>query len=124
LKIKLHSGAAWAKFQQMVAAQGGDVTALERMESVHYAPVIQELKADHSGQITEMDARRIGQAVLELGAGRSRASDPVDFAVGVDRMVKVGTEICAGQVLLRIHARMEAAAATAALLIKQGIQIV
>ena len=61
LKIKLHSGAAWTKFQQMVAAQGGDVTALERMESVHYAPVIQELKADRSGQITEMDAQ-IGRA--------------------------------------------------------------
>lgn len=124
LKQRLHSGAAWTKFQQMVAAQGGDVAALERMESVHYAPVIQELKADRSGKITGMDARSIGQAVLELGAGRSRASDPVDFVVGVDRMMKVGMDVSAGQVLLRIHARTEAAAATASLLIRQGIQIV
>ncbi len=124
LKQRLHSGAAWTKFQQMVTAQGGDVAALERMESVHAAPVIQEFKADRSGKITGMDARSIGQAVLELGAGRSRASDPVDFAVGVDRMLKVGMDVSAGQVLLRIHARTEAAAATAALLIKQGIQIV
>jgi pyrimidine-nucleoside phosphorylase len=124
LKQKLHSGAAWTKFQQMVTAQGGDVTALERMESVHRAAVIQELKADRSGKITGMDARSIGQAVLELGAGRSRASDPVDFAVGVDRMMKVRAEVSAGQVLLRIHARTEAAAASAALLIKEGIQIV
>jgi thymidine phosphorylase len=108
----------------MVTAQGGDVAALERMESVHAAPVIQEFKADRSGKITGMDARSIGQAVLELGAGRSRASDPVDFAVGVDRMLKVGMDVSAGQVLLRIHARTEAAAASAALLIKEGIQIV
>jgi pyrimidine-nucleoside phosphorylase len=123
LKAKLRAGEAWKKFQQMVASQGGQVEALEKMGSVHRAPVIHEVKADHSGTVMQMDARSIGQAVLGLGAGRAKASDPVDFAVGVDRMVKVGTQIQAGAPLLRIHARSQSAAETAETMILSGITI-
>lgn len=123
LKAKLHAGEAWRKFQQMVTLQGGDAAALERMESIHRAPVIHELKAVSSGTVTRMDARSIGQAVLELGAGRAKASDPVDFAVGVDRMVKVGATIRSGETVLRIHARTRSAAESAEAVMRGGIGI-
>ena len=109
LAAMLHRGDAWRKFQQMVAAQGGNVNALEKMDSVHRAPFIGELKATASGTLTRMDAGGIGQAVLELGAGRSKAADPIDFAVGCDQIAKTGTQVRASDVLLRVHARTKGA---------------
>lgn len=123
LRAKLHRGEAWAKFQEMTAAQGGDVEALEKLAQVHTAPVIRELHADRTGTLRRVDAGTLGQAVLELGAGRSRASDPVDFAVGCDQLAKVGRHVQAGDTLLRVHARSEAAAGQALALIRTGLLI-
>jgi pyrimidine-nucleoside phosphorylase len=119
----LHSGAAWTKFQHMVSAQGGDATALERMTEVHRAPVIREVRAQHAGMLTRMDARAIGQAVLELGAGRARAGDSIDFAVGCDQMAKTGRHVSSGDVLIRIHARTPSAAEAAEGMIRGGMVI-
>jgi thymidine phosphorylase len=52
-----------------------------------------------------MDAGILGQTVLELGAGRARATDPIDPAVGLDQIAKTGTQLHPGDLLLRIHAR-------------------
>jgi thymidine phosphorylase len=109
LAAMLHRGDAWRKFQKMVAAQGGNVDALEKMATVHRAPFIGELKATASGALRRMDAGGIGQAVLELGAGRSKAADPIDYAVGCDQIAKTGTQVQTGDVLLRVHARTKGA---------------
>lgn len=119
----LHDGTAWKKFQQMVAAQEGDVTSLERITKVHAAPCIGEWKADRSGTLQRMDAGGIGRVCLELGAGRAKASDAVDFAVGCDRIAKVGTEVRAGDVLARVHARNESSLAVALDQLRSSISI-
>lgn len=123
LEKMLRDGRAWKKFQQMVAAQGGAVESLERLGSIHKAPVIHEVKAPHSGVLQRLDAGFLGQAVLELGAGRTQASDPVDPAVGVDQMRKVGQSVQSGETLLRIHARSRAAAEAAEKSILEGVSI-
>jgi pyrimidine-nucleoside phosphorylase len=123
LRDLLHSGAAWLKFQQMVSAQGGNAAALEHITDIHHAPVIHEMKADRGGVITQMDARAIGQAVLKLGAGRAKASDSIDFAVGCDLIAKTGSSLTFGETLLRIHARTNTAAEAAEAMIRQGVRI-
>jgi pyrimidine-nucleoside phosphorylase len=106
LATRLRDGTAWTRFQQMVEAQGGDPTTLETLTTAtHPAPVILELRADRTGLLTRMDAGILGQTVLELGAGRARATDPIDPAVGLDQIAKTGTRIHPGDLLLRIHAR-------------------
>ncbi len=47
----------------------------------------------------------VGQAALQLGAGRAKATDGVDFAVGFDRLVKCGEPVDAGEPVCRIHVR-------------------
>ena len=123
LRQLLHSGAAWERFQQMVSAQGGKPADLTRITEIHRAPVIRELKADRSGRLTRMDARIIGQAILELGAGRARSSDSIDYAVGCDQLAKTGQIIAFGEVLLRIHARSTTAAEAAENSIRKAILI-
>ncbi len=105
----LRDGTAWRKFQQMVEAQGGDVDSLERMNEVRHAPCIGELRATASGIVRRMDAGVIGQVILELGGGRARADDDIDFSVGCDEIVKTGSEISFGGALMRVHARTDAA---------------
>jgi thymidine phosphorylase len=108
----------------MVALQGGNVEALDNSPSVHRAPFFGEFKSPASGVLTRMDAGGIGHVVLELGAGRSKAADPVDFAVGCDQITKTGTQVRAGDVLLRVHARTKAALAHALDVLPQHIEII
>jgi pyrimidine-nucleoside phosphorylase len=113
LAAMLDDGTARRKFHAMVARQGGNPDDLPRLGEIHRASVIREVKSPHSGRVLSMDAGRIGQASLELGAGRAKAVDPVDFAVGFDRLAKCGEDVSHGDVIARIHARSEAAAAQA-----------
>ena len=120
LEAWLHDGTAWTRFQQMVEAQGGDLSAFERRER---APVIHDVRADRSGRLVKMDAAAIGRAALGLGAGRARTDDAIDPRVGFDRIAKTGTELAAGELLLRIHAATESAAETALAEVLGGIHI-
>lgn len=110
LEAVLSEGGAKAKFYEMVEAQGGCVEDLGRLSAIHEAPVIREIKAKGSGQVSAVDAGIIGQASLELGAGRAKAADEVDFAVGFDQLVKCGESVAKGEVVCRIHARNAAGA--------------
>ena len=108
----------------MVAAQGGDAEVLTTLATtVHRAPFVAELRADRSGTVQQVDAEAVGVAVLELGAGRSKASDAVDFAVGCDQIVKTGTQVRAGDLLLRIHSRDADRVDQAKATLKRGIRI-
>jgi pyrimidine-nucleoside phosphorylase len=110
LAAMLDDGTARRKFDAMVARQGGNTDDLPRLAEIHKAPVIREVKAMASGKILSVDAGIIGQASLELGAGRAKAEDAVDFAVGFDRLVKSGEHVTQGDIIARIHARTEEAA--------------
>lgn len=101
----LDDGSARSKFEALVAVQGGRPEDLPRLAEIHQAPVTREVFATASGVISKVDAGLVGQSALQLGAGRAKASDGVDFSVGFDRLVKCGETIHFGQPLCRIHAR-------------------
>ncbi len=105
LESLIDDGSARRKFDDLVAAQGGKPADLPKLGQIHKAPIIREMLAPITGKIEKVDAGLIGQAALQLGAGRAKASDGVDFAVGFDRLVKTGETVHAGHPLCRIHAR-------------------
>lgn len=105
LEKLLDDGTARARFDALVDAQGGNPADLPKLSEIHQAPIIREMLAPITGVITKVDAGLMGQAALQLGAGRARATDGVDFAVGFDQLVKCGDPIHAGHPLCRIHAR-------------------
>lgn len=119
----LDDGTARRKFAEIVAAQGGHPDDLPRLAEIHAAPIQREMLAPTTGTVKTMDAGWIGQAALQLGAGRAKASDGVDFAVGFDRLVKVGETIHAGQPICRIHARSAEDFDMAESMISQAVQI-
>jgi thymidine phosphorylase len=101
----LEDGSAWNKFVKLVEAQGGDARTLEKIEMVHRAPIIHPLLAKKSGVVHRMDAESIGRASVLLGAGRQKAGDAIDFAVGLSGLKKIGELVDRDEPLMSIHAR-------------------
>jgi pyrimidine-nucleoside phosphorylase len=107
LAKRLKDGSAWKKFVSIVYAQDGDATALEKILEVHSAPVIRSLPAKSAGAVKKMDAELIGRASVLLGAGRQKAGDAIDFAVGFSGIKKTGEHVDVDEPLLFVHARNE-----------------
>jgi pyrimidine-nucleoside phosphorylase len=105
LRGRLSDGSAWEKFVAMVEAQGGDATVLGKIREVHAAPVTTDLPAISRGTLTRLDALEIGRLCVELGAGRAKAGDAVDFSVGVVCLKKEGDAVERGETVVRVHSR-------------------
>lgn len=105
LAARLQNGSAWEKFIAMIEAQGGDATSLEKIRAIHPTPVITDIIAPISGRLTKLDALEIGRLVVEMGGGRAKSDDTVDFAVGVECLHKQGAAVCVGEPLLRVYSR-------------------
>jgi len=109
------SGAALAQARRWIAAQGGDARVVDEPWSVmERAPVTVAVPAPRAGHVRAAGALAIGIAAIHLGAGRSRAGDPVDHAVGIVLEAGPGDEVGSGQPLATIHARDHETAAAAA----------
>ncbi|CAI3422736.1 pyrimidine-nucleoside phosphorylase [Enterococcus cecorum] len=108
LEEALHSGKAFAKFKEMVANQGGDVSVIDHPEKLLTAKYEIELPAKQNGVITKLVANELGIAAMMLGAGRKTKEDTIDFAVGLKLRKKVGEAIQEGESVLTIYANQPA----------------
>ena len=106
LRRSLDDGRAAERFAKMVTELGGPADLLERPDQYfNVAPVRVPVPAHRAGFIVAIDTRRVGLAVVELGGGRMRAADSIDFDVGLSRFVSIGTYVNAGDPLAIVHAR-------------------
>ena len=101
-------GSALEKFRVLVQAQGGDVSYVDDTSSFKRAKYVDVVNAPRSGFISQVHARIVGEAAVELGAGRTKKGDPVDHAVGFIIHKKVGDKVEAGEPLFEIHANNDA----------------
>ncbi len=51
----------------------------------------------------KIDALKIGEAALILGAGREKKEDSIQSEVGIELLVRVGCEVKSGQAIAKIH---------------------
>ena len=123
LEKRLQDGSAWKKFVSLVYAQDGDATTVEKILEQHRAPIIQPWPAKSAGIIKKMDADPIGRASVLLGAGRRKADDPIDFAVGFSGMKKVGEHVDLEEPLFVIHARNERSIVNITPLLEKAVEI-
>ena len=120
----LDSGMALDKFRECIERQGGDPDVIDDFDRFPQAPHMAELYASESGTIAMMNAEQIGIAALLLGAGRMRAEDRVDHAVGIHVAAKPGDTVKHGESpLFRVHYRDEASWARAEPLLKSACVI-
>ena len=96
----LDSGAAYEKFLAMLQLQGAPADALKRLpESKKRISIT----ADQAGRIIAISPMALAHVALDLGAGRRRASDPIDHAVGIELKVEVGDVVAEGQEIASLH---------------------
>jgi pyrimidine-nucleoside phosphorylase len=104
LEAKLRDGSALDKFRAMVAAQEGDLAAIDDLTRLPQARVIVPYRLPRAGWVARVAADAIAWGAFELGAGRERKEDAIDHAVGLEVHVKVGDRYEENQPLVTIHA--------------------
>lgn len=123
LEHAVASGAALDKFADMIAAQGGDAHVVDEPHRLPQAKQRVPLSAAREGFVSDVDAMGVALAALRLGAGRAKAEDRIDPAVGVSGLVKIGEPVEAGAPLCVIHANDAAALAEAKKMLAAAITI-
>lgn len=117
VKDALESGKAFSKFEEMVKAQGGDISNLMPLAKLY------NFSLEDSGYIERLDAYLIGEAVRTLGAGRYRKEDVIDPNVGIILKKKVGDYVEKGETILDIYYNSEEALKKAMDLLRKAVSI-
>ncbi len=95
-------GSALAHFRKVVAAQGGDLHAIDDLSRLPQPHGSIEVDSRYAGYVHALAARPIGQATMLLGAGRDRVDSAIDPSVGVILHKKVGDRVEAGEPLCTV----------------------
>ncbi|MGA2015494.1 MAG: thymidine phosphorylase [Opitutaceae bacterium] len=104
LERSISSGSALSKFRELVAAQGGDPRVADDPSLLPACPGKVPLPSPSDGWVRGVDALGVALAAQRLGAGRARAEDAIDPAVGVSGLAKVGQRVGKGEPLCFVHA--------------------
>ena len=96
----LENGQALDKFEEMVAAQGGDLEDLYRPVKVAH---VVDIPAQESGVISALPAMEFGLYAMRLGAGRAVKSDDLDYETGIVFEKKVGDSVQKGEIVAKVY---------------------
>src|ERR1035437_9852242 len=123
LEASIASGAALQKFRELVTAQGGDARVADEPSRLPQAKFKVPLTALRAGFVQDVDALGVAFAALRLGAGRTKAEDKIDHAVGVSALAKIGERVEKGAPLCVMHANDEPALAEARAMLAKAIVV-
>ena len=101
----LNNGKAAEKFNKMVYALGGPIDFLEKYNShLQFSSYVGEIKADKAGSIHSIETRKLGLILIELGGGRKKVDDKINYTVGYENVISVGENVDTATPLLKVHA--------------------
>jgi thymidine phosphorylase len=110
LRAAIANGSAARTMERMIEAQHGDTRVVAEPSRLEVAPISVPVLAERAGVVQRVDALTIGRAAVAMGAGRSRAEDKVDHAVGISVHVKPGARVEMGHPLATLRVRADAPA--------------
>lgn len=99
----LRSGRALEQARKWIAAQGGDPAFVDDYTRLAQPRETIEVKAPQSGYVVHQDTYQAGVFTVDLGAGRKKSDDVIDFAAGVLFDRRAGDAVKAGDVIARIQ---------------------
>jgi len=79
----IKSGKALEKFREIIKSQNGDDSIIDNYSKLPRAEIKYEVKAQSSGYVNNTDALKIAKACKNLGAGRDKKSDKIDYSAGI-----------------------------------------
>ena len=93
----LESGHAKNKIYEWIIYQGGDIAKIK--DKAKKLVVV----SDKTGYINSINSQKISQLVFDLGAGRVKKTDKIDYAVGVVLNKTIGQKVMKGETLGTIY---------------------
>ncbi len=123
LERHLRDGTALERFGQLIAHQGGNASVLDDPSLLPRAARRVEARASSAGTIAKLDALAIGRAANLLGAGRRTKEDPIDPAVGIQLLKKIGDRVEAQATLAVLHVNAEDHLAEACAMVESAYEI-
>lgn len=103
LRALLDSGVAYQKFLELAQKQGGDISLIEHPEKYPPSRFHHVISSRQTGFLSNIDALKLGLLAMELGAGRKKMSDPIDYAAGIVMRRKVGDQVSKGDHLMEVN---------------------
>lgn len=104
---KINNGQGLEKFRQNIELQGGNPNICDGgtdwFEQLQRFPI----KSAKSGFISEIDTLAIGESICEIGGGRTKMDDVIDYAVGYECVKKIGDEVRENEIVGILNCRNE-----------------
>ncbi len=97
------SGRALDRLGEMIEAQGGDRRVTLDPARLPRAPIVRTVVTNRTGHVAGIDAREIGEIVIDLGGGRRKVEDAVDPSVGIILRAKPGERLEKGASIAELH---------------------
>ena len=94
-------------FLKFVHNQGGDISYIEDINKFDKARYETEILADASGYLSKYKLKDIAKTLNELGAGRLKKEDKIDYTVGLINEKCIGDKIDKGDLLFTIRSNEE-----------------
>jgi len=123
LEHLLETGIAFNKFVSMLEGQGGDTTYLYNPGKYSLPKFKQQLRSPATGFINEVDALKIGTAVVKLGGGREVMEDRIDYGAGIILNKKIGDRVTKGDLLALLYTERSKTVNEALQLVKSAFKI-
>jgi len=99
----LSSGVAYEKFLTLVKVHGGDLSIIENPDLYPVSRIRKKIVSNKNGFVHSVNALKIGLLARELGAGRKKITDSVDYKAGIILNKKVGDPVEKGESLVEVH---------------------
>lgn len=107
IKNVLDNGDAFEMFLKFVHNQGGDISYIENINKFDKAKFETEILAEASGYLSSYKLKDIAKTLNELGAGRLKKEDKIDYTVGLINEKNIGDKIDKGDLLFTIRSNKE-----------------
>lgn len=95
----MKDGSGLAKLGEFIEAQGGNPGVITDYSLFPQHSITAELRADREGYVQGIEARKIGLASQQTGAGRATKEDDIDLSAGIMVCKKVGDKVEEGEIL-------------------------
>ena len=104
IEEQIYNGKGYEKWKELVARQGRDISYIENTNLFKKAYIEMPVIAEKNGYVVKLNARKVGETSVALGAGRIKKEDDIDKEAGIVFYKKIGDKVNSGDTLAFIYA--------------------
>jgi pyrimidine-nucleoside phosphorylase len=119
----LNDGSVYNKFLEMVKVHSGDVDYVKDYKNLKREKYSYIIKSNKDGFVNGLDAYGFGLASVELGAGRRKVDDKIDYLSGIILNKKCGDRISKDEAVCELFSDDESKLKRAEVLVNDSIRI-